>query len=94
MVANDAIALYYRVISLRLRTIIVPRDAVILDTSSPVLLREENTSKFHKTWIYPLEIIFQSIEDLSLQSARTMLWSKIPGIEVIDLASEGLLQIL
>ena len=60
MVANDAIALYYRVISLRWCTIIVPRDAVILDTSSPVILREENTSKFHKTGIYPLEIIFQS----------------------------------
>ena len=26
------------------------------------------------------------------QSARTMLWSEIPGIEVIDLTSEGLLQ--
>ena len=60
MVAYDAIALYYRVISVRLCTIIVSRDAVLLDTSSPVLFREENTSKFHKTGIYPLEITFQS----------------------------------
>ena len=70
MVAYDAIALYYRVISVRLCTIILPRDAVLLDTSSPVLFREENTSKFHKTAIYLLEITFQSAMIVGVTSMK------------------------